>query len=124
MVLPEEKPPVPANSISKGVYQDWMEGQEHAKFVEKTRYRVGETSDAFFMATQVMESLQNEALHGGGGGGGYPGQVWAVPVEELGEGAFGIVTKLDVPTLGISCAAKKFKKAVRHVGFGPVGVCC
>lgn len=109
--VPENKPPVPANSISKGVYQDWEEGREYFTFVELTRKRFGERSDEFFVATQVMESRQNAALHRGGGGG-YPGKVWAVPVGELGEGAFGTVTKLDVPTLGKSYAAKLFKKVV------------
>lgn len=117
--MPEIQPPVPANSIIKGVYHDWCLGQEYDTFVEKTKQRFGDGSDDFFVATKVMESQQNAVPFGGGGGGGgagagCTGQVWAVEVGEVGEGAFGAVTKIDVPTLSASFAAKTFKNSVSH----------
>ncbi|CAM9855739.1 unnamed protein product [Ectocarpus sp. 6 AP-2014] len=96
-------PSVPANSIARGVYGDWFHGREFKRFVEKTRERYGDGSDELFVATDVV-SQQHRARNGGEGG-----SVWAVGVKELGQGTFGIVTRLDVLTLGKSYAAKEFK---------------
>ncbi|CBJ32107.1 conserved unknown protein [Ectocarpus siliculosus] len=96
-------PSVPANSIARGVYGDWFHGREFKRFVAKTRERYGDGSDELFVATDVV-SQQHRARNGGEGG-----SVWAVGVKELGQGTFGIVTRLDVLTLGKSYAAKEFK---------------
>lgn len=109
--MPEARRAVPANSISRRVHDEW-DGGEGAKFAEKTKQLFGERSDEYFLATRVMDSLQEEVLRGGGSGNGSPGQVWAVPVAVLGEGTFGTVGAVDVPTLGKSCAVKRVKKAV------------
>ncbi|CAM9181257.1 unnamed protein product [Ectocarpus sp. 8 AP-2014] len=96
-------PPVPANSIARGVYGDWFHGREYNRFVDKARERYGDGSDELFVATDVV-SQQHRTQNGGEGG-----SVWAVGVKELGQGTFGVVTRLDVLTLGKSYAAKEFK---------------
>ncbi|CAM9512618.1 unnamed protein product [Ectocarpus sp. 4 AP-2014] len=96
-------PPVPANSIARGVYGDWFHGREFNRFVDKTRERYGDGSDELFVATDVV-SQQHRTRNGGEGS-----SVWAVGVKELGQGTFGVVTRVDVLTLGKSYAAKEFK---------------
>ncbi|CAN0317534.1 unnamed protein product, partial [Ectocarpus sp. 12 AP-2014] len=96
-------PPVPANSIARGVYGDWFHGREYNRFVDKTRERYGDGSDELFVATDVV-SQQHRTRNGGEGG-----SVWAVGVKELGQGTFGVVNRLDVLTLGKSYAAKELK---------------
>lgn len=114
--MPEQKSAPPANSLYHAVEQNW-DGHEYEKFVEKTRHLFGESSDEYFVATQVMKSQQNAVLHGGGGA--YPEQAWAVPGRNLGAGGFGSVDQLDVPTLGMSFAVKSLKKAVSSAGPSP-----
>lgn len=119
MAVPEDKPPVPANSVWWGVEYCW-DGKEYLQFIEKTRQCFGESWKEFFLATTATLSLQNAAVRDGSDSNG----AWAVPVGTLGVGPFGTVTKVDIPTLGTSYYAVKTLKEVVRFSFQvvlPVG---
>lgn len=102
-----ERPPTPANSISRDFYRDWHAGREYGKFVEKTERFFGKGSDEMFVATEVVSQQHRDSADGD-----YTG-FWATNAGILGEGSFGDVRRLDVPTLGMSYASKECKAAVR-----------
>lgn len=104
-----EKPPTPANSITQGFYRDWHAGREYAKFVERTERLFGKGSDEVFVATEVVSQQHRDSADGD-----YTG-FWATNTGILGEGSFGDVRRLEIPTLGTSYASKECKAAVRDL---------
>ncbi|CAM9121381.1 unnamed protein product [Ectocarpus sp. 8 AP-2014] len=81
----------PANSVTTALNK-WVEGSFFERFVARTMVR--NNVDATFMATRALS----------------PVDTWYVLSTCLGQGTFGGVFKIDVPTLGESFAMKLIKE--------------
>ena len=93
MPVVEERFPPPANSVYLKM-RDWYCGEMHKACVQRARVSSGE-NDLF-----IAEHVVNKDEH------------WMVETGKLGQGGFGCVWAMEVPTLGVTLAMKTFS-AVR-----------
>ena len=102
----EETPPSPPiiNNIYE-VMKNWTRGEMYKACMKRARppNGTGETgeTDAEFMSARMMDQAAG-------------GNTWMVATRQLGEGAFGSVSAVEVPTLGVTLALKSFS-AVRFL---------
>lgn len=88
--LPVEEPPPPPNSVYTEMRQ-WEEGKLYNRFVERTRDGGSETD--VFVAERVVKTWES----------------WMVYLKQLGQGGFGCVSEMGVPTLDLKLAVKTLK---------------